>query len=121
MAGTGSDRGSDEASPSSTVYLDQFAWVQLARARLGRPNSPDHSTARENFVQAKLAGHVAFPLSMAHYLETWHQASEQRRGELSVEMALLSGFITVAPAATLWRHEMDWALHRQFGRPVAPE
>jgi len=71
-------------------------------------------------MSAARQGNALFPLSNVHYMETWRQGSEQRRGELAVEMAFLSNFVTIAPARALWPREIEHALHAQFGRPAEP-
>ena len=105
-----------EVSRFTTMYLDQWVWIRLARARLSRFEAIP-SRIRDQLVSARLQGTAAFPLSEAHYLETWKQGKLRRRSELAVEMGLLSGFLTLAPMRNIWPQELDQALHERFGRP----
>jgi hypothetical protein len=112
--------GSEAWERAIIVYVDQFAWVDLARARLGRSHSTEDGPTRDQLLEYRRAELAHFPLSKVHYLETWRQASQQRRGEVAAEMAALSGFLTLAPPEVLWPGEIDRALQARFGRPAQP-
>lgn len=99
------------------IYLDQFAWIALARSRLGKEHSSHLKSTRSRLLAAANSGEALFPLSLVHYLETWKRSSPQQRAELAAEMGLLSGFVTLAPPQSLWRAEIEHALHRHFGKP----
>jgi|SRR5438034_9953327 len=45
------------------LYLDLFAWIQLTRARLGRPGSEPHVRAYQALRAAVTAERVVVPLS----------------------------------------------------------
>ncbi len=62
----------DWAAGTQKVYLDQFVFVRLARARKGL-GGPEDLTVRNSLLREELTVHVAFPLSRAHYLETWRK------------------------------------------------
>lgn len=102
------------------VYLDQFAWVALARARLRRKVPSHLRNVRRQLLLAASEGRAIFPLSLVHYLETWKQSDGRRRGELASEMALLSGFAALAPGRSIWPVEVEHALNRCFGKPSEP-
>ena len=101
-----------------SIYLDQFAWVHLSRARLGLPQDRDVTSARSALLTAIKSGSVVTPLSHVHYRETWRIGDAGRRGRLSTEMATLSQFVTVAPVWQLRGAEFDRALNCLFGRPA---
>jgi hypothetical protein len=99
------------------VYLDQAEWIELARARLGKPTSEG---AREVLDIARAGvplGLVAFPLSGVHYMENAKTHRWRQRGALAATMAELSCFATIAPASRLLEGELDQALRKMFGRP----
>ncbi len=100
------------------VYIDQFGWIDMARARLGRSHDEGHVRARDQLIQSTSDGRLVVPLSHVHYIETWRQGSERRRGEVAVEMAIVSRFRTLSPARVLWPFEVKRAIAEVFGRPV---
>lgn len=104
-------------SDGRSVYLDQFAYIRLAKAGLGRGSSDDVGLL-QHLLQRVMAGSVRFPLSAVHYLETWRQGNPTRRRELAAEMIRLSRLITMAPTHKLWQHEVLSALHRVFQAPL---
>jgi hypothetical protein len=102
------------------VYLDQFVYINLTRATLGR----DHEEllpVREELLAARLAEQVYFPLSQVHYRETWGRGSPQSRRSLAAEMFRWSGFLTVAPVSKLLPYEIDRAVRARFSRPPPTE
>jgi hypothetical protein len=113
------DAGDPDHPPS--VYLDQFAYIRLARAGLGRGLAED-ADHHQRLMQQAIAGKLRFPLSAVHYLETWRQANPTRRHELAVEMIRLSRLNAIAPARIVWRAEIRIAVHKTFGgpRPIDP-
>jgi hypothetical protein len=50
-----------------TAYLDQWAWIRLARAASGKPDAPGDPELLKALIDAANAG-VAFPLSWTHYI-----------------------------------------------------
>lgn len=99
------------------LYLDQFAFVALARAHLRKPGSEALWESREAIWSEVKDGSVVIPLSSVHYMELWGTGSHVRRVELSAEMAVLSRLRTMAPARRLWGSEIDMALRATFGKP----
>jgi hypothetical protein len=103
-------------SGKRSVYLDQFVYIRLARAGLGR--GPDEDTAHhQRYLAQTLAREVRFPLGV-HYLETWRQGNPTRRRELAAEMIRLSRLNTIAPPRTVWRAETSAAVQELFGTPT---
>jgi len=104
-----------------SVYLDQFVYIRLARAGLGRGPAEDVAH-HQNVLARAIAGEVRFPLSAVHYLETWRQANPTRRQELAAEMIRVSRLNTLAPAQISWRAEVRKAVRDLFGTsmPTVP-
>jgi hypothetical protein len=50
------------------VYLDQWVWVRLAKAAVGRPELPSDTDVLSAVRDAAKSG-VAFPLSSTHYFD----------------------------------------------------
>jgi hypothetical protein len=100
-----------------SVYLDQWVWVRLARAAVGRASHPDDEAALVAVREASAAG-VAFPLSNVHYVETSRIKDPRQRYDLAAVMAPISCCRTLRCHRTLIRHQMLTAMHDTFGRPA---
>lgn len=107
------------ARPTLFGYLDQWVYVELAKAFAD--NASSDLRARDALLAARLDGHAAFPLSWVHYLETWKTKQDHRRRDLAAEMFRLSGFRAIAPAQALWRVEIRNAVRATFRRSDPPE
>lgn len=107
-----------------SVYLDQWVWIDLARAEAGKPRRPNDPKVLASLREAAAAG-VAFPLSPIHYYETAKIKDPAQRHSLARVMATVSYFRTLRGGRQLIRHQMLNAMHEAFGRPafrpVAPE
>jgi hypothetical protein len=99
------------------VYLDQWAFVRLAKVERGQGTAAE-AALRDRLLGLVASGDVAFPLSFVHYLETWRAGDPTRRMNLAAEMIRFSQALTMAAADDLWRQEMDHALHAIFGTPA---
>ena len=101
------------------VYLDQKDWIDLGKAAHSRPGG-------ERFVDSLVAARAAvdggaarFPLSLAHYIETWRQADDAKRRRLAETMTELSRHVTIASPPALCNNELNAFLGRRFRRPPA--
>lgn len=102
------------------VYLDQNKWIDLMRAKQGRPAGQSFQDA---FIVARAGveqGLVSLPLSHIHYMEVYHRGNWQSRHRLADVMAELSRFHAIAPQADVVPAEIDRALNERFGRPRQP-
>ncbi len=96
------------------IYLDQWAWIQLARA-YHRIESSKILRALLEFVQtAKESGTARFPLSLAHYYETNTHRDHDSRLRLSEVMIKFSELDTIPSLDSVIRHEVERALKRRF-------
>lgn len=100
-----------------SVYLDQWVWIRLARAKVGKPDAPGDTELLEALVDAANAG-VAFPLSGTHYIETSAIKSARQRYDLAGVMASVSHFRTIRSRRDLLRNQLLIAMHDRFGRPT---
>lgn len=96
------------------VYLDQAKWIDLARAMHGRPDGDAFGDAFDAANHAAHAGLVGFPLSAAHYIETWRAGNSERRRRLAETMIELSRARTIARPPDLCDNELDAFLAQAF-------
>jgi len=100
------------------VYLDQWVWVKLARAALGRLSDPRVQDVLEVARAGARTGLADFPLSATHYMELTAGATPRQRRELSGLMLELShGHTMVSSSNSILEGEIDQALYRHCGRP----
>jgi hypothetical protein len=92
------------------VYLDQRDWITLARQHYGRTDDDTIAGVLAMVREASAAGHASFPLSAAHYMETYHQHDPGRRQRLGAFMAEISRFHTIASAPDLLEAEVHTAV-----------
>ena len=92
------------------VYLDQWVWIDLARAEAGKPRRPgDHKVLAS--IRSAAADGVAFPLSAIHYYETLKIKDPAQRSSLAQVMASVSYFRTLRGGHHLMRHQILNAMH----------
>ena len=103
-----------------TVYLDQAKWIDLARAAHRRPGGGPYEFALKVARESVSLGVARFPLSVAHYIETWRHSNPARRRRLAETMSELSKHVTIAYPPALCDNELDAFLYRQFQVPVQP-
>jgi hypothetical protein len=97
-----------------TVYLDQAKWIDLGRAMHARPGGEAFRDAFDIARHSAKMGLVSFPLSVAHYIETWRAGSPDRRRRLAQTMIELSRARTIARPPDLCNNELDAFLDRVF-------
>ncbi|WP_207844017.1 hypothetical protein [Williamsia soli] len=89
------------------VYLDQNAWIALAKAKLGRPDAPRGSRDVFDFVrEAARRGDVSFVLSLTHLYETQKRGWDSRL-DIVETMAELSKFETIVHPKVIVPQEVD--------------
>ena len=93
-----------------TVYLDQWVWIRLACAALGKPKAPGDPKLLHALVDAAEAG-VAFPLSGTHYIETQAIKDPRQRSDIANVMASISHFRTIRRRRDLLRNQLLIAMH----------
>jgi hypothetical protein len=103
-----------------TVYLDQAKWIDLARAAHRRPGGEPYEFALKVARESVSLGVARFPLSAAHYIETWRHSNPARRRRLAETMSELSQHVTMAYPPALCDNELDAFLYRQFQVPAQP-
>lgn len=94
------------------VYMDQFAWVELARQRKA-PDAPDWKKFRE----LRDEGSASFVISAAHYLETWHRRDPQSRQNVAGAMRDLSDYLCISPVQRITDLEIEKFLLQNFSFP----
>jgi hypothetical protein len=100
-----------------SVYLDLWAWIDLAKAAAKRATSQADAEMLAAFLHAADAG-VAFPLSAAHYVEMTHKITNPRqRHDVASVMAAVSHCRTLGSRRTLLRNQLLAAMHEYFERP----
>ena len=92
------------------VYLDQFAWIGLARAAHGRRDGARYRDALE-MCRATRAHEVA------SFWETAKNHNDCSRNRLVDTMIELSDFDAIITPKQLFQYEIDIALRARFGRP----
>lgn len=99
------------------VYLDQFAWIGLARAAHGRPDGARYRDALEMCRAARAHEVASFPLDLYRYWETAKNHNDGSRNRLVDTMIELSDFDAITAPKQLLQYEIDIALRARFGRP----
>ena len=99
------------------VYLDQWVWIRLASANVGRPQHKDDLRVLDA-VRAAAAQGVSFPLSAVHYQETGRILDWRQRRDLADVVAPISLMQTIRAQPVLMRHQFLVALHETLGRPA---
>jgi hypothetical protein len=97
------------------VYLDQRDWITLARQHYGLTTDDELAGVLALIREASLQGYASFPLSAAHYMETFHQHDPGRRRRLGAFMADISRFHTIAGAPDLLEDEVTSAVRSLVG------
>ena len=99
------------------VYLDQFAWIGLARAAHGRPDGARYRDALEMCQAARAHEVASFPLDLYRYWETAKNHNDGSRNRLVDTMIELSDFDAIITPKQLLYYEIDIALRARFARP----
>jgi hypothetical protein len=105
------------------VYLVLNHWIELAKARLGRPRCRAEYRDMYPLLQSlSQGGAVVVPLSEVHYSEMRDRiASVEQRSDLAITMAELSFYNTLPPREILLAVQLRRALARHFGVPDVQE
>lgn len=102
------------------VYLDQNKWVDLARARTGKPGGAQYLEAYEAAKAAAAEGRASFPLSAAHYFEIHKRGSVDSRFDVAFTMARISRLDAIAPPHIIVPWEIETALINVMGLSAEP-
>lgn len=113
------DRGT--AGPPTRVYLDQNAWIQLARHHHGKSNSRSDLGRVLTCIQehAKTMA-TSFPLSASHYFEIFKRGDPAARRRLGQFMASIAGADRILDATRLLRDELHTSLSSQLDLAPPP-
>jgi hypothetical protein len=105
------------------VYLDQNAWVRLARAHNGLDLDLPTVTALDAVRETLRLGVASYPLSWIHYFEIYRKRDPAARRRLGDFMAEISGFHTMAGAGAVLEYEATAAVERLRGHrePQEPQ
>lgn len=99
------------------MYLDQWVWIRLARANVGRPQHNEDQRVLDA-IRTTAAKGVHFPLSATHYEETARILDWRQRKDLTDVVAPISLMQTIRSQPVLMRHQFLAALHETLGRPA---
>lgn len=100
------------------VYLDQNKWIELARVQSGAIDSGATAELYAQLVSAVESGHVLFPLSASHVLETSKRNDPISRGHLAETQAKLSrGYAYRSRRGRLQVEVSNALLHLFGGKP----
>ncbi len=103
------------------VYLDQNAWIQLARQSHGKSNShTDLSAALGCIRRHAAAGTASFPLSSSHYFEVFKRGDPAARRRLGQFMASIAGADRIGDATQLLLAELATSLSLDLHLPPPP-
>ena len=100
------------------IYLDQFAWIGLARAAHDRPEGAKFVNALAMCRAAMQHGVASFPIDLYRYFETQKNHNDGSRNRLADTIIELSDFDTILLPQALLDYELDAALKARFGRPL---
>lgn len=100
------------------IYLDQFAWIGLAKAAHGRPDGARYRDALEMCRAARVLEVASFPLDLYRYWETAKNHNNGSRNRLVDTMIELSDFDAITTPRQLLYYEIDMALQARLGRPT---
>jgi hypothetical protein len=99
------------------VYLDQNTWIALASSHYGKSKDPAAADALAVARAGVEAGHLSFPLSATHYMETFRRGDPASRQRLGAFMAELSRFHAIAAAPDVLEAELRLAMYQRGGQP----
>jgi hypothetical protein len=98
------------------VHLDQWIWIQLARAEAGE--NDEWREAHEAVQAAVAKGSCIFPLSMSRLIETCKRRQAKSRGEILDYMAKTWGVNAVLPWTMIAPYEARNAVLYAQGRTI---
>lgn len=107
-------------SPPRQIYLDQNAWIQLARQHLGKAHDAQMAEALRLVREHLSAGTSSFPLSASHYFETMKRGDPSARRRLGKFMFSVAGLDRITDGSRLLVAELQTALSADFDLPAPP-
>lgn len=96
------------------LCLDQNKWIELGRARHGRPDGDEFKDALAAVRQAVARNRLVVPILASNLAEVSHPADEGRRQRLADFMVELSGNTSMVNPRPLRRCELKHALASMF-------
>lgn len=106
--------------PIRRIYLDQNAWIQLARQKLGKSHDPQMGDVLRLIQQHASSGTSSFPLSASHYFETLKRGDPAARRRLGEFMFSIAGLDRITDGRRLLVGELHAALSADFDLPPPP-
>ncbi len=106
--------------PPRRIYLDQNAWIQLAREHFGKAHDQQMAETLRMVKQHAAAGTSSFPLSAGHYFETLKRGDPAARRRLGEFMFSIAGLDRITDGSRLLEAELHTTLSADFNLP-APE
>lgn len=97
------------------VYLDQFAWIYLARAYFGKTQDLDEIRLCNMVIKASESEDVIFPLSYSHLVETRKIKDTNKRERLLEFMSNVSKGHTILPFSYTMDAEIRSAILKRRG------
>jgi len=97
------------------IYLDQFAWIKLARIHFGKEKDPELVAAHAKVLQAADSGKVLFPLSIVTISETLNRKEPHSRRRLAEFLIRVSKGVTICPYTVLREIEIRNAVRKRVG------
>lgn len=102
------------------VYLDQNAWIQLARQHHGKTQDAQLAGTLRLVQEHASAGISSFPLSASHYFETLKRGDPAARRRLGGFMFSIAGLDRITDGSRLLVAELHTALSADFDLPAPP-
>ena len=98
------------------LYLDQNAWIELARVYYKHPHSRRIQQVYNDLIKAVSTGKVIVPLSLVHSIETRKNKNLKQRERLAKFMVTLSRGITIRPYTSIIKAEVKSAIFKRVNR-----
>ena len=113
----------DSGTMSRIVYLDQNAWVTLAKGAWDKERYPEEHAALTKVVGMVQAGSISIPLSFTNIYETSKVNVPRRRANLARTQAVLSGGIVFRGRRRILSETLAAYLAEccKINRPVPPK
>lgn len=97
------------------IYLDQNAWIALAKVKWKKEEDPSLVAAYEKVLKATDMGKALFPLSIVNIFETLTRIEPESRKRLAKFMIDISKGSTICPYLTVTEVEMRNAVRKRAG------
>ena len=103
------------------VHLDTKDWINLAKARQGRPDGERYRPSYEWLLEHTASGRVVVVLSSALYVElSTAIGGERQRVDLADVMSEITRFRTLNSRHKFLERDFERQLHHKVGRPGFP-